>query len=92
MVKLARAAVKASGDQLAKEVARDQKEKMARASPKATARSKPGVKKAVLCKPFVRMVGRPVNESGACNQCRWLLSGKKGGKPHTCGKLPYVRL
>ena len=51
------------------------------------------LKKAVsVCPPcgVPRKVGRP--SSGECNACKRLLLGKKGGKPHTCGRVRYSRM
>ena len=95
-LKVARAALKVSGDLVAKEAAKAMKEKISTTLPKPTVKPKVtvgklSVKKAAVCKPYVPVKrGRP--SDGSCNACKRLLLGKKGGKPHTCGRIPYSRI
>ena len=56
---------------------------------KTTAKSKAvSAKVAAKCVPFVKR-GRPAD--GSCNACKRRVAGLKGGKAHTCGKIPYTR-
>ena len=94
-LKLARAAQKVSGDAVAREVVQEERNKLAKLSPKPKATvkkmGKPLGKKGTICKPCEPAKrGRP--SSGECNACKRLLAGKKGGKPHTCGRIPYSRI
>ena len=59
---------------------------------KTTAKSKAvSAKVAAKCVPFKPAKrGRPTD--GMCNFCKWRLAGLKGGKAHTCGKIPYTRI
>ena len=89
-LKLARAACKASGDVVAREVGKEQKDKIANAKPKVVVGKKQPKAKGAVCKVIAKSIrGRP--SSGECNQCRRVLMGWKGGKAHTCGKIPYSR-
>ena len=98
-LKIARAALKVSGDLLAKETVKAEREKLAKVLPKQAVKPKAEVgkvvkaltKKSVVCKPYVPVKrGRP--SSGECNACKRLLLGLKGGKPHVCGRVPYSRI
>ena len=95
----ARAAAKASGENLMK----DKKEEAAKISSLMgpsklvkPVKAVSGVKKTVkpmLCKPFVPVKQGPGRPSdGSCNACKRLLAGKKGGRPHICGRVRYSRL
>ena len=89
-VKLARAACKASGDIVAREVGKEQKDKIANVKPKVVVGKKQPKVKGAVCKVIAKSIrGRP--SSGECNQCRRVLMGLKGGKAHTCGRIPYNR-
>ena len=97
-LKLARAAMKVSGDAVAKEVSKEEKQKIGKLSPPPKVPPTKPVKGSVKfivkgCKPGApakRGRGRPTD--GECNACKRLLAGKKGGKPHTCGRVPYSRI
>ena len=100
-MKEARAALRVSGDAVVKEVREEEKRKLAKAvpkplpkptvKPKAEGVKKDHLKKPAICKPVVPAKrGRP--SSGECNACKRLLLGLKGGKPHTCGRVPYSRI
>ena len=100
--KEARAAFKVSGDAVAKEVREEEKKKLAKLLPKPPAKPKvDGATKVnetkkhhlkpAVCKPVAPVKrGRP--SSGECNACKRLMLGLKGGKPHTCGRVPYSRI
>ena len=75
---------------MAKEVGKEQKDKIANARPTVGVGRKQPTAKGKVCKVIAKPSrGRP--SSGECNQCRRLLMGLKGGKAHTCGKIPYNR-
>ena len=94
-LKEARAKMKVSGEAVAREVAQEERMKLAKLTPKPKASVAKVIKVAkkqdLVCKPFVPAKrGRP--SSGECNACKRLLLGKKGGKPHICGRVPYSRI
>ena len=99
-LKEARAAAKASGDNLMKEKKKEEvakvKSLMGPSKLVKPVKAVSGVKKTVkpmLCKPFVPVKQGPGRPSdGSCNACKRLLAGKKGGKPHICGRVRYSRL
>ena len=99
-LKEARAAVKVSGDNLAKEIKLEEEAKIMKMMGPSKwvkpTKKVPVIKKtekSAKCQPFVpvkRGRGRP--SDGSCNACKRLLAGKKGGRPHICGRIPYSRL